>query len=129
MRNNRIKKANKERCCVCEKHSAFVFHRNSDINHYSDFPWADKTTGGNDTQDYIYLLSCFEAHRYLNVSFQDDSNITSRAAPTTYAIMYGAKTHEEYLTEDGKQAAWWWLRSPGAMQMTAAEVDSDGSVA
>lgn len=56
------------------------------------------TKGGKDTDDKIFLLSLDEA--------------------------------KEYMTKDKRvaDAGWWWLRSPGSDQITAAGVDSDGSL-
>jgi hypothetical protein len=62
-----------------------------------------RTDGGNDTQDYIFLLSVDEAERY----FSSDS------ARVAY---YDGRTY------------WWWLRSPGRSGYYAAYVFSDGRV-
>jgi hypothetical protein len=61
------------------------------------------TTGGNDTEDKVFLLS-IDAARAL---FKDDED---RVA------MFGGK------------ASWWWLRSPGYRSDNAAIVNNGGSV-
>ena len=88
------------------------------------------TSGGNNTQDKIFLLSYAEANRYLGVTFEDRNNTLSRVAPTDYAIKTGAWTSDSYQTADGKPAGWWWLRSPGYYLYpgSAAGVDYDGSI-
>ena len=58
---------------------------------------------GNDTRDYIFLLSLAEAKLY----FTTDSARAARDSRGT--------------------AAWWWLRSPGLEPMLAATVGSDGA--
>ena len=85
-------------------------------------------SGGNNTQDRIFLLSYAEANKYLNVTPDDSNNIASRAAPTAYAENNGAITNGSYQTADGTATGWWWLRSPGARQHNAARVDGAGSL-
>ncbi len=92
--------------------------------------WKNQTSGGNNTQDKIFLLSYAEANRFLGVTFEDRNNTLSRVAPTDYAIKTGAWTSDSYQTADGKPAGWWWLRSPGNYLYpgSAAGVDYDGSI-
>ena len=97
---------------------------NSRSQCYSEFD----TTGGNDTQDKIFLLSYAEANKYLDVTYDNDNNTKSRVAPTDYAIAQGAWQDDDYKTEDGLYAGCWWLCSPGFYQSTAASVFSDGSL-
>ena len=97
---------------------------NSDAQGYSG--WI--TSGGNNTQDKIFLLSCMEANRYLGVAFGDRSNTLSRVAPTEYAIENGAWFEDKYQTADDKLTGWWWLRSPGDTQDYAAFVNCVGSL-
>lgn len=47
-------------------------------------------TGGNDTQDKIFLLSYAEANKYLGVESANYDNVTSRMSPTRYAKTQGA---------------------------------------
>lgn len=85
-------------------------------------------SGGNNTQDKIFLLSCAEANKYFSVTSDDRNNMKSRVAPTAYASEQGAWTSDEYKTADGSAAGWWWLRSPGYSQRIAATVHHDGSL-
>ena len=104
------------------------------------FDWTtvegDGTTGGNNTEDRIFLLSCAEADRYLGVKCHNidaGDNVQSRVAPTKYAISnrafadYGDEDRAACKTSDGKRAGWWWLRSPGDYQANAAVVSQFGS--
>ena len=86
------------------------------------------TDGGNNTQDKIFLLSYNEANKYLGVTQNDSSNVAARVAPTEYAKAQDAWTRSSYTTADGKAAGYWWLRSPGYHQNSAAYVDIDGSL-
>ena len=72
------------------------------------------TSGGNDTEEKVFLLSIEEAEKY----FADDE---SRIAYVTkYAVDNGG--------DEDKGAGWWWLRSPGYNFEYSTYVDSDGSV-
>lgn len=85
------------------------------------------TSGGNNTQDKVFLLSYAEASKYFGVTY-NSSNTKSRVAPTAYAIAQGAGKNSSYKTADGIDAGWWWLRSPGAYQSSAAGVRTGGSL-
>lgn len=67
------------------------------------------TAPGNSTQDQVFLLSIAEANKYFR------SNTARQCEPTDYADANGAWD-------------WWWLRSPGFSQNTAAYVDDVGEV-
>ena len=86
------------------------------------------TSGGNNTQDQIFLLSYAEANKYFGVSYDDRSNIKARVKPTAYAEKQGAYTSSSCKTADDSSTGWWWLRSPGEDQRSAACVDTDGSL-
>ena len=86
------------------------------------------TSGGNNTQDKVFLLSYAEANKYFGVTYDNSSNTKSRVAPTAYAIAQGAWTSSSNKTADSTDAGWWWLRSPGHYQDCAALVYSDGSL-
>ena len=79
------------------------------------------TNSGNATKDKIFLLSISEVNKYFS---SDDERM---CATTDYANAQGAYTSDDYIV-DGKEACWWWLRSPGYSQRCAARVDSGGSV-
>ena len=84
------------------------------------------TSGGNNTQDKVFLLSYAEANKYFGVTYGNSSNTKSRVAPTAYAIAQGAWKDSSDETADGIDAGWWWLRSPGYNQDFAARVISGG---
>ncbi len=87
------------------------------------------TSGGNNTQDKIFLLSYAEANQYLDVTYDDSKNMKSRVTPTAYAKKQGALTSYDYKTADGDESGWWWwLRSSGRIQSNAALVYFDGSL-
>ena len=86
------------------------------------------TSGGNNTQDKVLLLSYAEANQYFGVTYNNSSNTKSRVAPTAYAIAQGAGENSSYKTADGIDAGWWWLRSPGIFQYNAAFVFPFGSL-
>ena len=85
------------------------------------------TSGGNNTQDKVFLLSYTEANQYLGVT-DNSYNMESRVSPTAYALKQGAWTSSIGKTADGTDAGWWWLRSPGSYQSNAAHVGPDGSL-
>ena len=87
---------------------------------------AEKTSGGNNTQDKIFLLSYAEANRYLGVTLEN--SIKARVAPTSYAVSTGAYKRNHYKTENSRAAGYWWLRSPGSNQKCAAYVQDSGSL-
>ena len=86
------------------------------------------TTGGNDTQDKVFLLSYAEANEYLDVTYENSDNMVSRIVPTDYAKKQGAQASNSKKTADGEYAVGWWLRSPGNFQFRAAFVTSGGAL-
>lgn len=68
---------------------------------------------GDATQDKVFLLSIAEANKY----FRSDS--ARQCKPTRYAGAYAN-------SDNG--SCWWWLRSPGRNQGSAAGVFYDGAV-
>ena len=90
------------------------------------------TSGGNNTQDKVFLLSYAEANKYFGVEYWQNNGATdkvkSRVAPTAYAIAQGTGKNSSYKTADGIDAGWWWLRSPGPYPDRAAYVLTDGSL-
>ncbi|MCR5136276.1 MAG: serine/threonine protein kinase [Oscillospiraceae bacterium] len=71
------------------------------------------TDGGSNTKDSVFLLSYKEAEEYF------DSDIGRNCTTTKYAVKQGAST-----TNEGE--CWWWLRSPGENQRSAAGVYPGG---
>lgn len=86
------------------------------------------TNGWKNTQDKVFLLSYAEANKYFGVTYDNSSNTKSRVAPTAYAIAQGGLTSNSNETADRTAAGWWWLRSPGSDQRSAAYVFADGSL-
>ena len=80
------------------------------------------TNPGNATTDKVFLLSINEVEKYFN------SDEARKCAPTAYAKAQGAYTSDSYKTASGAATCWWWLRSPGNNQGSAADVNIDGSV-
>ncbi|GEM_PF-4411206 len=79
------------------------------------------TNSGNDTDDKIFILSITEVEKY----FASDEE--RKCVPTEYAIAQGTYTSSSH-SKGGKATCWWWLRSPGCDQYTAASVYSYGTV-
>ncbi len=79
------------------------------------------TDPGNDTTDKVFLLSINEVEEYFS------SNEERMCVPTAYAIENGAYTSDTY-EKGGEATCWWWLRSPGDSQGSAARVYYGGSV-
>ena len=79
------------------------------------------TDPGNATKDKVFLLSIVEAEKYFT------SYEARTCVPTEYAISNGAYTSDSY-TIGGNVTCWWWLRSPGFNQNSAADVDYFGVV-
>ena len=89
--------------------------------------------GGNDTMDHIFLLSYFEAFKYFGIKEHDwnipfDKNKRAQIVPTLYAIEHYAfrEEHDGYVDGEGIEACYWWLRSPGFYQNTAAFINVRG---
>jgi|GEM_PF-2563778 len=73
----------------------------------------NRTPGGNDTEDKVFLLSIDEAESYLTIP----ERITSATPYTAKHGVWGANGN-----------CIWWLRSPGLRASYAAYVDSGGSL-
>lgn len=74
------------------------------------------TIGGNDTSDRIFLLSIDEAKRIFN------GNNARECVASDYA-----KANFTYVDPDTGNS-WWWLRSPGARDIYAAYIRTDGAI-
>ena len=92
------------------------------------------TSGGNNTKDKIFLPSIADM---INTSYgysgeysseNGDVLVNRRCAPTQYAIAKGAATYTSYLTAEGDAVCYWWLRSPGIDNTSAAVVSSRGEI-
>ena len=82
------------------------------------------TDGGNDTADYIFLLSLEEVVRY----FGDSGQLKDKSkSPRSWGI--DDEHNEKRIAKDTSgAAAWWWLRSPGYYADDAANVLGGGVV-
>ena len=78
-------------------------------------------SGGEDTEDRIWLLSSEEAEEYFS------STISRRAVPTTYAVAQGT-LQDSRIMLNGEGCCWWWLRSPGNSSYNASGVNYVGSL-
>lgn len=94
---------------------------------------AESVNGGEDTQDKLFLLSLEEAMAYGGyktlVSFASSINDKMKATPTKYAIAQGARHYNEsdsYYMLNGTGCCWWWLRSPGSINLDVSLVSGDG---
>lgn len=72
-------------------------------------------SGGNNTDDNVFLLSLKEAQQYLH-------KVERWVRVTPYAISNGAYVDEK----NGN--CWWWLRTPGKTQKHASNVNPGGDV-
>lgn len=75
----------------------------------------NKTNGGNDTRDKIFLLSYTEVQKY----FPEKSDRT--CTPTAYAVGRDVYVHER------SGNTWWWTRSPARTQSQNATLNFEGS--
>ncbi len=86
------------------------------------------TDGGNDTNDYVFLLSLEEIEKYYNIDKSTENewywNGENRLlkTPTEYTKAQGAG----WSVYNG--ACVWWLRSSGCASNCAASVHTDGSL-
>ena len=80
------------------------------------------TDGGGDTNDKIFLLSVLEVNKYFN-------NDTDRKCTTTsYAHNSRGATWSWDSTLNGQPTVWWWLRTPGNSNYTAAYISPLGGI-
>ena len=90
------------------------------------------TKGGNDTSDYVFLLSLEEIQKYYSIDkntgedWRWDGEERLMKYPTAYA-----KAQDVWLSdpaEDGTGASVWWLRSPGSVSVRAVGADWVGGI-
>ena len=77
------------------------------------------TSGGNDTQDHVFLLSAEEAEKYF------DSNETRAAAATAHAK---ACEHGGTGVNSVSDTGYYWLRTPGLTNYNYTYVSYEGSI-
>ena len=83
--------------------------------------WYD-TPGGNDTEDYVFLLSFDEVVRY----FGGDERLYSRLIDSYW--LNDRYNSTRVAQNVAGSASWWWLRSPGIDQSAAARIGVAGGV-
>ncbi len=80
------------------------------------------TDGGEDTTDYLFLLSIEEAQKY----FSSDSERRTQIVPDVELPQYDLVPHQHYLNTTDYYD--WWLRSPGESSEKAACVGRFGDI-
>ena len=97
-----------------EEEKAFISNTeiSAEKNYYEKLYFPDMRSG-NVTSDKIFLLSIDEVKKYFG------SEETRQCRPTNYARKNGVD-----INDNGK--CWWWLRSPGWYQNSAAHVNNNG---
>ena len=78
--------------------------------------------GGSVTRDRVFLLSAEEAAQYFA------NNDDRKAAVTHYARKQGSRVNDKFSLPDGGRPGWWWLRSPGRSETSAAHVNIHGNI-
>lgn len=102
-------------------------------------PWSPSygAKGGNATDDKCFILSWTEARDYLDGKLiendigKDNYNQKLLCIPTVYAKAKGVSTYSNGAVDypfDTADCCFWWLRSPGPYQASAAYVYGDGAI-
>ena len=78
--------------------------------YYSTYP-------GEDTDDYVFLLSVEEVNQYFS------NNNDRMCVPSNYAI-----SSKKGYRRDDLGTCWWWLRTPGITNLDACSINSDGTI-
>lgn len=95
------------------------------LNNNPDNPWYG-SRGGEDTQDFIFLLSIEEAVcRYFGDSRQ---NLENRSAKQRYWFQKKDENNDRRKSTLDGHGWWWWLRSPGRDNRRAVYIHGDGNV-
>ena len=74
-----------------------------------------KTDPGNETRDYIFLLSTVESEQYF------ETDVSRQCEATAYAKDMGASI-------DKNGYSWWWLRTPGSSSGVVSDVRCNGGI-
>ena len=94
-------------------------------NKNHDNPWYG-SRGGDDTRDYIFLLSIEEA---VCKYFGDSSkNLENRSAKQRYWFQRKDKNNDKRRSTFDGYGWWWWLRSPGRDNRRAVYIHGDGNL-
>jgi len=87
-----------------------------------DNQWFE-TSGGNDTDDSIFLLSIEEVVKY----FGDSGKLSNRPYEE-WGYSYAIDDQYNSARKASDKASWWWLRSPGYNSRVAAFIYDDGRI-
>lgn len=95
------------------------------LNKNQDNQWYG-TRGGEDTMDYIFLLSIQEA---VCKYFGDSSkNLQNRSAKQRYWFQKKDENNSRRSSAFDGYSWWWWLRSPGRDNRRAVYIHGDGNI-
>lgn len=94
-------------------------------NKNQDNPWYG-SSGGEDTQDYIFLLSMEEA--VCNYFGDSSKNLENRSPKQRYWFQRKDENNGKRRSTFEGYAWWWWLRSPGRDNKRAVYIHGDGNV-
>jgi hypothetical protein len=100
-----------------ESKEAVIEKPHSNLNN----PWFN-TSGGEDTEDKVFLLDLREVVEY----FGDSGKLNNRQREELYFSDQFDEARIAYNTNS--KACWWWLRSSGGNSNYAAVVNDDGAV-
>ncbi len=95
------------------------------LNKNHDNPWYG-SRGGEDTRDYIFLLSLEET---VSKYFGDSSkNFEERSPKQRYWFQRKDINNEKRRSTFDGHIWWWWLRTPGRDNRRAVYIHGDGNV-
>lgn len=95
------------------------------VNKNKDNPWYG-SRGGEDTEDYIFLLSIEEA---VCKYFGDSSgNLLNRSPKQKYWFQKKDENNDRRRATLDGCIWWWWLRSPGRDNKRAVYIHGDGNL-
>ncbi len=95
------------------------------VNKNNDNQWYG-SRGGEDTEDYIFLLSIEEAVcKYFGNS---SKNLENRSAKQRYWFQKKDENNDKRKSTFDGYGWWWWLRSPGRDNRRAVYIHGDGNI-
>ena len=98
------------------------------VNKNTDNHWYG-TKGGEDTQDYIFLLSMEEiVCQYFGVSSEKLYNPRKNQRYWFERKDNNNSKRIATLENDKKQVWWWWTRTPGRVGVKAVYIHGDGNI-
>ncbi len=81
-----------------------------------------KTDGGNDTEDKVFILSADEAERLIA------GKAIGEGKATAYALSKDIYIDDKNAENKPTFNCWYWLRTPGSSQSSAVKMDYDSTV-